>query len=81
VARELGIALQNDMFSNGGTDGGAVHLSGTGVPTIVLGPPTRHGHCAASIADLADLQATQRLLVALINTFTAATVSDLTDFR
>lgn len=81
VARERGIALQNDMFSNGGTDGGAVHLSGTGVPTIVLGPPTRHGHCAASIADLADLQATQRLLVALIKTFTAATVSDLTDFR
>lgn len=81
VARERGIALQNDMFSNGGTDGGAVHLSATGVPTIVLGPPTRHGHCAASIADLADLQATQRLLVALINTFTAETVSDLTDFR
>lgn len=81
VAREHGITLQKDMFSNGGTDGGAVHLAGTGVPTIVLGPPTRHGHCAASIADLADLQETHRLLVALINTFTAAAVSDLTDFR
>lgn len=81
VAHDCGITLQNDMFSNGGTDGGAVHLSGTGVPTIVLGPPTRHGHCAASIADLTDLADTHRLLVALINAFTAATVNDLTDFR
>lgn len=81
VAQDCGIALQSDMFSNGGTDGGAIHLSGTGVPTIVLGPPTRHGHCAASIADLADLNDTHRLLVALINNFTTTTVSDLTDFR
>ncbi|MGQ7147806.1 hypothetical protein ACUOA8_55610, partial [Escherichia sp. SS-MK2] len=47
--------LQADMFSNGGTDGGAVHLTGTGVPTVVMGPATRHGHCAASIADCRDI--------------------------
>lgn len=51
VAAEIGVPLQADMFSNGGTDGGAVHLTGTGVPTVVMGPATRHGHCAASIAD------------------------------
>ncbi len=33
VAAEIGVPLQADMFSNGGTDGGAVHLTGTGVPT------------------------------------------------
>jgi len=81
VARPLGIPLQKDMFSNGGTDGGAVHLSGTGIPTVVLGPPTRHGHCAASIADEKDIEYTHQLLVALAACMNRETVAHLTDFR
>ncbi|UWX94463.1 aminopeptidase [Enterobacter mori] len=81
VACPLGIPLQKDMFSNGGTDGGAVHLSGTGVPTVVLGPPTRHGHCAASIADEKDIHHTHQLLVALAACMNRETVAHLTDFR
>ncbi|MGY5366879.1 aminopeptidase [Enterobacter oligotrophicus] len=81
VARPLGIPLQKDMFSNGGTDGGAIHLSGTGVPTVVLGPPTRHGHCAASIADEKDIDQTHQLLVALAACLNRETVAHLTDFR
>ncbi len=70
-----------DMFSNGGTDGGAVHLTGTGVPTVVMGPATRHGHCAASIADCRDILQMQQLLSALIQRLTRETVVQLTDFR
>lgn len=81
VACPLGIPLQKDMFSNAGTDGGAVHLSGTGVPTVVLGPPTRHGHCAASIADERDIHHTHQLLVALAACMNRETVAHLTDFR
>ncbi|HDG1708991.1 TPA: aminopeptidase [Kluyvera ascorbata] len=81
VSAEAEIPLQLDMFSNGGTDGGAVHLSGTGVPTVVIGPATRHGHCAASIADCRDIMQTQALLSALITSFTRETVAHLTDFR
>ena len=81
IARENAIPLQQDMFSNGGTDGGAIHLTGRGIPTVVIGPPTRHGHCAASIADLNDIAATHRLLVALASTFNQTRVSGLTDFR
>lgn len=81
VARSSDIALQKDMFSNGGTDGGAIHLSGTGVPTVVLGPPTRHGHCAASIADTQDITRTHQLLVALVKGLNRETVAHLTDFR
>ncbi|MBT1727668.1 aminopeptidase [Enterobacter quasimori] len=81
VAYPLGIPLQKDMFSNGGTDGGAVHLSGTGVPTVVLGPPTRHGHCSASIADERDIHHTHQLLVALAACMNRETVAHLTDFR
>ena len=81
TAAGMDIPLQLDMFSNGGTDGGAVHLSGTGVPTVVIGPATRHGHCAASIADCCDILQTQALLSALITGFTRETVAHLTDFR
>ncbi|SQI22538.1 metalloprotease [Salmonella enterica subsp. arizonae] len=81
IAAQAGIPLQLDMFSNGGTDGGVVHLSGTGIPTVVLGPATRHGHCAASIADCRDILQTQQLLSALITGFTRDTVARLTDFR
>jgi putative aminopeptidase FrvX len=81
IASDVDIPLQLDMFSNGGTDGGAVHLSGTGVPTVVMGPATRHGHCAASIADCRDIAMTHQLLCALITRLTRETVVHLTDFR
>lgn len=81
VADTLGIALQKDMFSNGGTDGGAIHLTGTGIPSVVLGPPTRHGHCAASIADLKDISQTGELLVALATRLDRERVNHLTNFR
>lgn len=81
VAAEIGVPLQADMFSNGGTDGGAVHLTGTGVPTVGMGPATRHGHCAASIADCRDILQMQQLLSALIQRLTRETVVQLTDFR
>lgn len=41
VAADAGISLQLDMFSNGGTDGGAVHVSGTGSQRLSWDPP--HG--------------------------------------
>jgi Cellulase M and related proteins len=81
IAAQKGITLQLDMFSNGGTDGGAVHLSGTGIPTVVIGPATRYGHCAASIADCRDILQTEALLSALITHLTRETVVHLTDFR
>lgn len=80
IALQNSIPLQTDMFSNGGTDGGSVHLCGNGIPTAVLGAPTRHGHCAASIADLRDIEQTKQLLVAIIHQLNADTLHYLTDF-
>lgn len=80
AANALGIPLQLDMFSNGGTDGGSIHLSGYGIPTVVLGPPTRHGHCAASIADCRDLEHTHQLLIAMLSRLDTSTVKRLKDF-
>ena len=55
-----------------------LHLTGTGV---VMGPATRHGHCAASIADCRDILQMEQLLSALIQRLTRETVVQLTDFR
>lgn len=65
-SEELGISLQDDMFLNGGTDGGALHQDDTGHPTVVLGIPTRYGHSPYSIACFRDLDQMVELLECLI---------------
>lgn len=80
TAAEQRIPLQSDMFSNGGTDGGTIHLTGQGVPTAVVGVPTRHGHCAASIADMNDLYHARQLLLALVGRINSKIFQQLTDF-
>ena len=52
-----------------------------GINTVVMGPATRHGHCAASIADCRDILQMEQLLSALIQRLTRETVVQLTDFR
>lgn len=80
TAAQHHIPLQTDMFSNGGTDGGTIHLTGQGVPTAILGVPTRHGHCAASIADMNDLYHARQLLLALVSQIDSQFFQQLTDF-
>ncbi|GBD67376.1 MAG: hypothetical protein L0L52_01615 [Staphylococcus equorum] len=62
VAKHYEINFQKDMFVNGGTDGGSVHLSHYGVPTVVVGIPNRYGHSSYSIGDFRDLENTVGLL-------------------
>ncbi len=61
-ADELGIQVQDDMFLNGGTDGGVLHQDGAGHPTVVLGVPTRYGHSPYSFGCYSDLEQTVDLL-------------------
>lgn len=65
-AAELNIPLQDDMFLNGGTDGGVLHQDGTGHPTVVLGIPTRYGHSPNSIASYQDMDQMVDLLECLL---------------
>jgi endoglucanase len=78
TARENGIPLQLSSMEGGGTDGGAIHLHAGGVPTVVLGVPTRHIHSHVGIMRRDDYDATLRLLKLIIKRLDAATVSDLT---
>lgn len=46
----------------GGTDAGAIHLAGSGVPSMVASVPSRYIHAPASIIDLADFRHTVELM-------------------
>lgn len=61
----------------GGTDGGFIHTAMTGVPTIVIGVPTRHIHSHIGAFDLADLDSCMRLVVELVKALDRRTVDSL----
>lgn len=51
IAKDKGIPFQDAVRAGGGTDAGKIHLSHNGVPTIVIGIPSRYihshyGYCA-----------------------------------
>ncbi len=81
VAREEGIPHQLVVRDSGGTDAGSIHLTGSGVPSIVLGVPVRYIHSHHSIVDLDDYEATLRLLVALAARLDEAAIVSLQAHR
>lgn len=54
------------FVSQGGTDAGAVHRTGTGVPSAAIGICARYIHSHAAVADKEDIEAARALLIALI---------------
>ena len=78
TAQELGIPLQLSALEGGATDGAAIHLHKSGVPTVVLGVPARHIHSHTSIIHRDDYDHALMLLVAVVKKLDAATVVGLT---
>jgi len=67
----LDIAESNSIkyqyfISQGGTDAGRVHLSNDGVPSAVIGIPSRYIHTHASIIHVDDYAAAKELIVELV---------------
>ena len=58
----------------GGTDGGKVHLNEAGVPTLVIGIPTRYIHSQAGILCRKDFDNTVKLMVEVVRTLDDKTV-------
>lgn len=54
------------FISQGGTDAGRVHVSGSGVPSAVIGLCSRYIHTSASIVHVDDYAAAKELLVKLV---------------
>jgi endoglucanase len=78
LASELEIPLQMSAITGGATDGGAIHLHKTGVPTVVIGVPTRHIHSDSSIIHRDDYDRTVQLLLALLMRLDTVTTADFT---
>ena len=67
TANEGKIKYQRDVAAAGGTDAGAIHVSRAGVPSGVVSIPARYVHTNAEMADLSDIEACTRLILAAIN--------------
>jgi len=56
IARDNNIPFQDAVRSAGGTNGGSIHLSNKGIPTIVIGVPVRYIHTHYGYAALSDFK-------------------------
>ncbi|MBO4299243.1 MAG: M42 family peptidase [Clostridia bacterium] len=66
LAEELGIPAQEAVRSGGATNGAPIHLSGLGIPCIVIGMPVRYIHSHYGIACLSDFRSGVRLATEII---------------
>lgn len=78
TANEMDIPLQLSTVQGGATDGAAIHLHNTGVPTIVLSVAARHIHSDSSIIHRDDYDNAVKLLAGLLKKLDAETVAGLT---
>jgi putative aminopeptidase FrvX len=78
TAQELSIPLQLSAIEGGATDGAAIHLHKSGVPTVVIGVAARHIHSHTSIIHRDDYDNAAKLLVAVAKKLDADTVAGLT---
>ena len=78
TAAEENIPIQISSYSVGGsTDGSKIHLHGIGVPTIVLGVPTRHIHSHGGIIHRDDYENGVKLLTEVVARLDGDTVKGL----
>jgi putative aminopeptidase FrvX len=78
TGRQVGVNLQLSSIEGGATDGSAIHLYKTGVPTVVLCVPARHIHSHSSIIHRGDYDDAVKLLVELITRLDQNQVEALT---
>ncbi len=78
TAEEAGIPYQLSTVARGGTDAGKFHISRSGCPSIAICVPTRHIHSHSAIANLSDIDAAARLVVALVGKLDEDTVKSFT---
>jgi endoglucanase len=80
VAGRETIAVQQAVRRTGGTDAKTIHAHGAGVPTVVIGVPSRYIHTHVSLLQWNDYQAARDLVLALVLALDRETVSGLVDF-
>ena len=79
TAEAEGIPYHLGALARGGTDGGRIHISRSGVPSIYVGIATRYIHSHTSIMNRDDFDNLVKLLLAVIKKLDKATVKRLTE--
>ena len=64
LAKENSIPYQTDVIKRGGTDAGAIHVSGSGVLTGGISIPCRYVHSPQEMVDLSDIENCAKLITA-----------------
>jgi len=77
VAAEVGIPLQFDVMPGGGTDAGRIHVTGRGVPSLVIAVPTRYIHSHYGIIHRDDYDNAVKLVIELVKRLDSAQVAQL----
>jgi len=77
TADKEGIPYHLAALTRGGTDGGRIHISRTGVPCIYMGIATRYIHSHTSIIHRDDFDNLVKLLIAVIMKLDSKTVKKL----
>ena len=80
TAELANIPYQVTVRRGGGTDAGSFHLANDGIPSVVLGVPTRYIHSHNAIIDINDYLAMLTLTVALANELNQSKVDALTRY-
>lgn len=78
LAKKNDIPVQPIVRTSGGTDAKEIHLSGTGVPCLVLGVPVRYAHSNNCIMSLDDYESCIELVKQLVLSIDAETFKGLT---
>jgi len=68
VCEKHNIKYQLEVLEAGGTDSGAIHLSGSGVPSGCISIPTRYIHSPSEMINSTDLECAALLTAKLIET-------------
>jgi len=77
TAKAHDIPYQIDFMEGGAADTGRIHLHGRGVPSVVIGVPSRYIHSHASLINRDDYDRTVALVTEVIKRLDAATVAEL----
>jgi putative aminopeptidase FrvX len=66
TAEQINMPIQIKQPGLGGTDGGAIHLSREGIPTVAVSVPCRYIHSPAAVLSKKDYQNTVKLMRAAL---------------
>lgn len=77
TAKEKNIDFQNTVMSGGGSDGGPIHTTASGVPSVYMGTPVRYIHTHYGMIDVRDFDGLVQLIVETIKSLDDAKIEGL----